>query len=153
MVLGPIFWKYQVLYPRYFGVLPIFTTVWFYQMDDSYFFNHYKISLILKSDICSIIFVTNAPCSTLRQFVVVHEGMNKCRITGEPRVARCTTSVLGFWPRKSIKICSVYPLPQLNISYNLLGPIIMFFLASHLQWDYPEWMEPVEIGKRNYFFL
>ena len=27
MVLGPTFWKYQVLYPRHFSVLPTFTTV------------------------------------------------------------------------------------------------------------------------------
>ena len=44
LVLGPTFWKYQILYPRYFWVLSTFTTVGFYQMDSSYFFNHCKIS-------------------------------------------------------------------------------------------------------------
>ena len=43
LVLGPIFWKYQVLYPKYFWVLPVFTIVGFYQMDGSYFF-----SIIIK---------------------------------------------------------------------------------------------------------
>jgi len=48
LVLGPTFWKYQVLYPRYFWVLSTFTPIWFYQMDGSYFFQYCKISLYLN---------------------------------------------------------------------------------------------------------
>ena len=39
LVLSLTFWKCRVFYPMYFWVLPTFTTVEFYQMDSSYFFN------------------------------------------------------------------------------------------------------------------
>ena len=54
LVLRPTFWKYQILYPRYFWVLSTFTTVGFYQMDGSYFYNHCKISLTLYRFIHSV---------------------------------------------------------------------------------------------------
>ena len=43
LVLGPTFWKYQVLYPRCFWVLPTFTTVGFYQMDGSYLISYFLL--------------------------------------------------------------------------------------------------------------
>ena len=43
LVLGPTFWKYHVLYPRCFWVLPTFTTVGFYQMDGSYLISYFLL--------------------------------------------------------------------------------------------------------------
>ena len=45
LVLGPTFWKYHVLYPRYFLPSPPYD---FIRWTAPIFFNHCKISLILN---------------------------------------------------------------------------------------------------------